>query len=94
MQVKHAATTQGYFTDFIVLEAGKPYENKTIEVSNIDSATHNLATDKNGYVAFPPAWKGGHLIQFDHAEKEEGKLHNGQAYKLDYAVFTFYTRPF
>jgi len=93
LQVKNSETKQGYFSGFTVLEDGKPYENKTIEVSNTDSATHNLSTDKNGYVAFPIEWKGGHLIQFAHAQKEEGKSHNGKAYNLDYAVFTFYTRP-
>jgi hypothetical protein len=93
LQIQNSAFVKNYPTHFTVLENGKSYDNKMVEISNLDSATQNITTNTNGVFALPKNWKGGQLIQLSHPLKMEGeKQHNGKTYTTDYTVFTFYTK--
>lgn len=94
LQISNAETAAKFPAHFTVMEAGKAYSSQMVEVSNTDSATRNLTTDKSGYFEFPKDWKGGQLIQLAHPQKlESSKQHNGKEYTSDYTVFTYYTKP-
>jgi len=94
LQIANAETARNFPTHFTVMENGHPYKSQMVEVSNTDSATRNLSTDKNGLMTFPSDWKGGQLIQLAHPVKlEAGQQHNGKEYTSDYTVFTYYTKP-
>lgn len=93
LQVDNKAIAKGYPTRFTILEAGKPYKSQMVEVSNTDSATRNIETDKNAVLDFPSDWHGGQLIQLAHPEKVEAGTHNGKEYTNEYTVFTFFTKP-
>lgn len=81
-------------SSFTVLEAGKLYGDQSIEVSNTDSVTNNLKTDKNATFSFPKSYKGGQLINIPYPQKLEAtQQHNGKDYNVDYTVFTFYSKP-
>ena len=93
LQIQNSELAKSYPTHFTVLEKGRSYDNKMVEVSNLDSATQNVTTNANGIFALPQKWKGGQLIQLSHPLKVEGeKQHNGKTYTNDYTVFTFYTK--
>jgi hypothetical protein len=91
LDIPNSEITKGYPTHFTVMEAGKAYDNKMVEVSNLDSATQNVTTDSKGFMTLPKAWKGGQLIQLSYPKQAEGE-HNGKAYKNDYTVFTYFTK--